>query len=95
MGDAVRLIQWIFLGALAVLVVMVATRHVPESRDPSAAPHLDWLGTVLVVTGLGLVTYALTSAADAGIGVWATTLVPAGPLLFLVGGLTYGAVAAP
>jgi MFS family permease len=38
---------------------------------------------------------AIAFAILAGIGVRATTLVPAGPLLFLVGGLTYGAVAAP
>jgi MFS family permease len=38
---------------------------------------------------------AIAFAILAGIGVWATTLVPAGPFLFLVGGLTYGAVAAP
>jgi EmrB/QacA subfamily drug resistance transporter len=57
---------------LAVLVVAVAARHVPESRDPEAAPTLDWAGTVLVVTGLGALTYALTAAGDpaAGAGVW-------------------------
>jgi MFS transporter, putative metabolite:H+ symporter len=38
---------------------------------------------------------AITFAILAGIGVWATTLIPSGPLLFLLGGLTYGAVAAP
>jgi EmrB/QacA subfamily drug resistance transporter len=47
---------------LAVVIVAVATRHVPETRDAEAAPRLDWAGTVLVVTGLGLLTYALTSA---------------------------------
>ena len=32
---------------LAVLVVVVALRHVPETRDPDAAPGLDVPGTVL------------------------------------------------
>jgi EmrB/QacA subfamily drug resistance transporter len=49
---------------LAVLVVLVALRHVPESRDPDAAQHLDWWGTLAVVVGLAGVTYALTAAAD-------------------------------
>ena len=45
---------------LALLVVLVAGRHVPETRDPAAAPHLDTTGTVLVAVGLGGLTYALT-----------------------------------
>jgi EmrB/QacA subfamily drug resistance transporter len=49
---------------LAVVVVWVALRHAPESRDPEAAPHLDWMGTLAVVVGLAGVTYALTAAAD-------------------------------
>ncbi|NEK87236.1 MFS transporter [Blastococcus saxobsidens] len=57
---------------LAVLVVAVAARHVPESRDPEAAPRLDWIGTALVAAGLGALTYALTAAGDQGAGpaVW-------------------------
>ena len=57
---------------LAVLVVAVAARHVPESRDPAAATRLDWPGTVLVGAGLGALTYAVTAAGDpaAGREVW-------------------------
>ena len=36
---------------LAALVVVVALRHVPESRDPEAAPGLDVPGTVLAARG--------------------------------------------
>ena len=43
---------------LAALVV-VAARHVPDSRDPAAAPRLDLAGAVLMVVGLATVTYAL------------------------------------
>ena len=53
---------------LAVLVVAVAARHVPESRDAAAAPRLDWTGTALVAGGLGALTYALTAAGDGGAG---------------------------
>ncbi|WP_104524799.1 MFS transporter [Blastococcus atacamensis] len=57
---------------LAVLVVAVAARHVPESRNPAAASQLDWTGTALVAAGLGALTHALTAAGDqgAGPGVW-------------------------
>ncbi|MCF6506467.1 MFS transporter [Blastococcus sp. MG754426] len=52
---------------LAALVVLVAVRHVPESRDPAAAPRLDWAGTALVALGLGALTYALTAAGEGGV----------------------------
>jgi EmrB/QacA subfamily drug resistance transporter len=51
---------------VAVVVVVVAARHVPESRDPEAAQRLDVVGTVLAAAGLGVVTYALTRAGDGG-----------------------------
>lgn len=51
---------------LAALIVAVAWRHVPESRDPDAAPGLDVTGTVLAVVGLGAVTYSLTGLGEAG-----------------------------
>jgi EmrB/QacA subfamily drug resistance transporter len=53
---------------LAVVIVAVAARHVPETRDPDAAPGLDWTGTVLVAAGLGGLTYALTAAGGADRG---------------------------
>ncbi len=49
---------------LAVAVVWVAVRHVPETRDPDAAPQLDWPGTLAVVVGLAGLTYALTYATE-------------------------------
>lgn len=57
---------------LAAVVVAVAVRHVPESRDPEAAQHLDWPGTACVVAGLGALTYGLTAAGEPGHGpgVW-------------------------
>jgi EmrB/QacA subfamily drug resistance transporter len=56
--------RWIFLVnvPLAVFVVLVAQRHVPETRDPDAAPHLDIAGAVLGAAGLGAVTFALIDA---------------------------------
>lgn len=51
---------------VAVVIVLVAVRHVPESRDPAAADRLDVVGTVLAAAGLGAVTFALTRAGDVG-----------------------------
>jgi EmrB/QacA subfamily drug resistance transporter len=58
--------RWIFLInlPLAAAVVVIAHRHVPESLDPDAAPHLDVLGATLGAGGLGGVTYALIAAGD-------------------------------
>ncbi|WNV77147.1 MFS transporter [Geodermatophilus sp. DSM 44513] len=51
---------------LAAVVVVVTLRHVPETRDPQAAHHLDLVGTALVVAGLGALTYGLTAAGEGG-----------------------------
>ena len=47
---------------LAVLVVALALRFVPESRNPKAGRGLDVPGVVLVVAGLAGTTFALTDA---------------------------------
>lgn len=52
---------------VAALVIAVAVRHVPESRDADAAPGLDVAGVVLGASGLGSLTYGLT-VLSAGVG---------------------------
>ena len=47
---------------IAVLIVVVAGRHVPESRDPAHHGRFDYLGAVLGAAALGGVTYALIAA---------------------------------
>jgi Na+/melibiose symporter-like transporter len=57
---------------LAVIVVVVALRHVPETRDREAAPGLDVPGTVLAVLALGALTWSLTTLGGGGTPVaWA------------------------
>ncbi|MGH3322215.1 MAG: MFS transporter [Streptosporangiaceae bacterium] len=51
---------------LAAAVVAVAARHVPESRDTTAARRLDLSGAALGAVGLGGVTYALIEAGEFG-----------------------------
>ena len=62
--------RWIFLinVPLAALVVYVAGRHVPETRDPTATGSVDVLGATLGVLGLGALTYALIEAPEYGAG---------------------------
>ncbi len=51
---------------IAALVVVVALKHVPESRDAESAPGLDVGGTVLAALGLGALTYSLTGLGSRG-----------------------------
>lgn len=62
--------RWVFLinAPLAVLVVWVAWRHVPETRDPEATGRVDVAGALLGAAALGGLTYALTSAGETGLG---------------------------
>jgi MFS family permease len=53
---------------LAVIVVLVSLRHVPETADPDAVPGLDVSGTVLGALGLAAGTYALIEGPERGIG---------------------------
>jgi EmrB/QacA subfamily drug resistance transporter len=51
---------------LALIVVAVGTRHVPESRDPEMMGRVDIAGGVLVTLGLIGVTYGLIEGPAAG-----------------------------
>ncbi|MBA2530307.1 MAG: MFS transporter [Euzebyales bacterium] len=79
-GYLVDAVSWrlIFLlnVPLALAVVVVAQRHVPETRDPSSVGGLDIGGAVLAAVGLAGVTYALLEGPGRG---------PASPLVLLPG----------
>lgn len=53
--------RWIFIinVPIAALTVLVATRAVPETRDPNASSRFDLAGAVLAAVALGGTTYAL------------------------------------
>ncbi|MGY2079941.1 MFS transporter [Modestobacter sp. SYSU DS0657] len=73
--------RWVFgVNVPVALLVLVAARHVPESRDPAHHGRFDVLGAVLGALALGGVTYALITAGEdpGGVGVW---LAAAGGLL--------------
>ncbi len=52
---------------LAVLVVVVTLRHVPESRDEELDPRLDVAGAALGALGLAGLTYGLVGAGERGL----------------------------
>jgi EmrB/QacA subfamily drug resistance transporter len=71
---------------LAVVVLLIAYRHVPESRDPDAR-KLDVPGAALATLGLGGVVYGLITSAEAGfdnIRVVAALVLGVGCLVFFV-----------
>jgi EmrB/QacA subfamily drug resistance transporter len=62
--------RWVFLinVPLAVVVVWIAVRHVPESSDTGPSGRLDVPGALLGALALGGTTYALIEAPTRGIG---------------------------
>jgi EmrB/QacA subfamily drug resistance transporter len=53
---------------IALPTLWITLRHVPESRDPDAAPGIDWLGALLAFAGLGSLVYGLIASAQLGWG---------------------------
>jgi EmrB/QacA subfamily drug resistance transporter len=55
--------RWVFLVNLPVAaLVLLFSRHIPETKDDEAAKHLDLPGVVFAALGLGALTYGLTDA---------------------------------
>src|SRR5580658_10473927 len=65
--------RWIFFinVPLAVAVIAISLKHVPESRS-TAAKRVDWLGAAIVTVGLGGLVYGLIESARLG---WRNPLV--------------------
>src|SRR5437763_922089 len=53
---------------VALAVMVIAMRYVPESRDPEATGRLDWPGALLATVGLGGVTFGLIESSRLGWG---------------------------
>jgi EmrB/QacA subfamily drug resistance transporter len=69
-GYLVQAVSWraVFLInlPLGVFVIAMASRHVPETRDPTTSGHLDFSGAVLAALGLAGITYALIESPGRG-----------------------------
>jgi EmrB/QacA subfamily drug resistance transporter len=87
-GYLVSAVSWqaIFLinVPIGIVVVAMATRHVPETRDASVTGHLDYVGAALAALGLGGTTYALIEGPGKGLS--------AGVLIAGIGGVVALAV---
>ncbi|GAB3584315.1 MFS transporter [Amycolatopsis endophytica] len=53
---------------LALVVVLVALRHVPETRNPEAARQLDYTGAAMGALGLAGLSYGFTAWPSLGAG---------------------------
>jgi EmrB/QacA subfamily drug resistance transporter len=62
-GWLIDAVSWRFVFLInvpiVVVTVLLAVRFVPESVDPTASEHIDWLGGVVLVAGLGAAVFAL------------------------------------
>jgi EmrB/QacA subfamily drug resistance transporter len=63
---------------LAVAVVAVVLKHVPETRDPASVPGIDVPGAILTVLGLAGVTWSLIDAGERGVSGFALAVGSAG-----------------
>jgi EmrB/QacA subfamily drug resistance transporter len=75
--------RWIFFinAPVALLVVVVAAKHVPESRGSQSVSGYDIRGAVLGATSLGTVSWALIRAGEAGLSVTEIVLAGLGVML--------------
>jgi EmrB/QacA subfamily drug resistance transporter len=78
-----RLVFFINL-PLAVAVVAIAVRHVPETRSPGPVPRLDIKGAVCISGALAGITYGLIAASSNGWGS-VSVLAPLGAGVVLLG----------
>jgi len=80
--------RWVFVInlPLALAVLVVSRRYVPESTDEGAAPHIDYPGAGLAALCLTTVTYGLIQASSDG---WGDPLIVASLLVALVSGIGF------
>jgi EmrB/QacA subfamily drug resistance transporter len=83
-GWLIQAVSWRLIFAInlpiAVVVVLVTLRHVPESRDPNLTGRVDLVGGGLVTAGLIGLTYGLIQSSGGG---WSRP----GPLAALLAGI--------
>ena len=80
--------RWVFLInlPLAIAVIAISLRHVPENRDPESTGQLDILGAVLAALGLGGITYALIEGPGKG---WTSSIVLGAATLGIIASVAF------
>jgi EmrB/QacA subfamily drug resistance transporter len=60
--------RWVFYAnvPLGMIVLAITARHVDETRDETSPRGVDWVGALLVASGLGAIVFALLDAPNAG-----------------------------
>jgi hypothetical protein len=67
---------------IAALTVVMAIAFVPESRGGDSKAPLDWTGAALAAVGLGLFTFGLVRASEAGADAVSWTAIAGGVAIF-------------
>lgn len=77
--------RWVFFinVPVALFVLVLTARHVPETRDPSSTGRVDVVGAVLAVLFLGGLTYGLIEGPPRG---WSDPVVVAALVLAVLSG---------
>jgi EmrB/QacA subfamily drug resistance transporter len=77
--------RWVFYinVPVAVVVLFITSRHVPESSDPNTKGKVDKLGAAMAVVFLAALTYGLIEASSRG---WTSPAVLAGLVIAAVAG---------
>jgi EmrB/QacA subfamily drug resistance transporter len=69
---------------LALCILIISFRHVPESRDQIEKSSLDWRGAILTVLGLGSLVYGLIESSRLGFGAHAVLISLFAGIFFLI-----------
>jgi EmrB/QacA subfamily drug resistance transporter len=77
--------RWVFYINIpvAIAVLLITTRHVPETSDPNSKGKVDKLGAALAVVFLAALTYGLIEASSRG---WTSPAVVVGLVIAAVAG---------
>jgi EmrB/QacA subfamily drug resistance transporter len=77
--------RWVFYinVPIAVFVLVITARHVPESSDPTSTRHIDTIGAAFAVLFLAGVTYGLIEGPTRG---WSSPLVVAALVIAAISG---------
>lgn len=69
---------------LALLALWILNAKVPESRNPNASGRIDFMGAILLVIGLGTLSYGILNVPNLGVQHWGSTgMISAGALVLL------------